>query len=80
MKFLRKAIYLFPLLLLACSSADLQRSIDLLAASQGKSLSKSEVAAGLREALQQGISKGSDQASQLDGYYKNPQLKMILLT
>lgn len=39
-------------------------------------MSKSEVAAGLREALIQGISKGSDQASKLDGYYRNPQLKI----
>jgi len=76
MKYFSKVIYLIPLLLIACSSADLQRSIDLLAELEDKPLSKSEVAAGLREALLQGISKGSDQASQLDGYYKNPQLKI----
>ena len=76
MKYFSKIIYLIPLLLIACSSADLQRSIDLLAELEDKPLSKSEVAAGLREALIQGISKGSDQASQLDGYYKNPQLKI----
>ena len=76
MKYFSKIIYLIPLLLIACSSADLQRSIDLLAELEDMPLSKSEVAAGLREALLQGISKGSDQASQLDGYYKNPQLKI----
>jgi len=76
MKNFSKVIYLIPLLLIACSSADLQRSIDLLAEIKEKPLSKSEVAAGLREALIQGISKGSDQASKLDGYYKNPQLKI----
>jgi len=76
MKYFSKIIYLIPLLLVACSSVDLQRSIDLLAELEDKPLSKSEVAAGLREALIQGISKGSDQASQLDGYYKNPQLKI----
>ena len=76
MKYFSKVIYLIPLLLIACSSADLQRSIDLLAELEDKPLSKSEVAAGLREALIQGISKGSDQASKLDGYYKNPQLKI----
>ncbi|MDH3245321.1 MAG: DUF4197 domain-containing protein [Saprospiraceae bacterium] len=31
-----------------------------------------EVAMGLKEALTIGISKGSDQLSQLDGYYKSP--------
>lgn len=76
MKYFSKIIYLIPLLLIACSSTDLQRSIDLLAELENKPLSKNEVAAGLREALIQGISKGSDQASQLDGYYKNPQLKI----
>jgi hypothetical protein len=76
MKNFNKAVYLIPLLLIACSSADLQRSMDLLAEYQEKPLSKSEVAAGLREALVQGISKGADQASKLDGYYRNPQLKI----
>lgn len=76
MNYLNKTIVLIPLLLIACSSADLQRSVDLLAEYQPKSLSRSEVAAGLRSALVQGISKGSEQASKLDGYYKNPALKI----
>lgn len=76
MKYSSKVIYLIPLLLMACSSADLQRSVNLLAELQEKPLAKNEVAAGLREALIQGISKGSEQASKLDGYYKNPQLKI----
>jgi len=76
MNYFAKAFYLIPLMLIACSSADLARSIDLLAEIQEQPLSKNEVAAGLREALIQGISKGSDQASKLDGYYKNPQLKI----
>ena len=76
MKLLSKATYLIPLLLIACSSAELKQTIDLLADAQMKPLSKTEIAAGLKEALQQGISRGSDQASQLNGYYKNPQLKI----
>ena len=39
-------------------------------------LSSSDIATGLKEALQIGISKGSDQASALDGYFKNPLLKI----
>jgi Protein of unknown function (DUF4197) len=35
-----------------------------------------EVADGLREALVKGTSKSSDVLSQLDGYYKNPQIKI----
>ncbi len=76
MKYLNKAVFLIPLLLFACKSTDLQKTIDLLAEVQNKPLSKNEVASGLRGALIQGISKGSDQASKLDGYYNNPQLKI----
>ncbi|AKD56239.1 DUF4197 domain-containing protein [Spirosoma radiotolerans] len=39
-------------------------------------LSSSDIATGLKEALQIGISKGSDQASAVDGYFKNPLLKI----
>jgi len=73
---LTKSLVLIPLWLIACSSADLQRSVDLLAEYQPKPVSRSEAAAGLKSALVQGISKGSDQASKLDGYYKNPALKI----
>jgi hypothetical protein len=39
-------------------------------------LSSEEIAEGLKEALTNGISKGSDLVSQLDGYYKNPEIKI----
>lgn len=42
----------------------------------GKEVTSTEVAQGLKEALTVGISKGAQQASQLDGYYKNPKLKI----
>lgn len=42
----------------------------------GGGLSSGDIASGLREALTKGISKGSDQASALDGYYKNPLLRI----
>ncbi len=42
----------------------------------GKEVTSTEVAQGLKEALTVGISKGAQQASQLDGYYKNPMLKI----
>ncbi|MFD2569316.1 DUF4197 domain-containing protein [Spirosoma soli] len=40
------------------------------------SLSPLEIASGLKEALQVGISKGADQASATDGYFKNPLLRI----
>lgn len=42
----------------------------------GGQLSSEEIANGLKEALTNGISKGSDIVSQLDGYYKNPEIKL----
>lgn len=39
-------------------------------------LTTTEVANGLKEALVKGISNGSDMASQLDGYFKNPKIKI----
>jgi hypothetical protein len=41
-----------------------------------KPLTTAEVGEGLKEALINGISKGSDQVSQLDGYFKNPEIKI----
>lgn len=40
------------------------------------SLTGTEIASGLKEALRVGISKGSDQASATDGYFKNPLLRI----
>jgi len=40
------------------------------------SLSNEEVGQGLKDALTQGISKGADALSQVDGYFKNPQVKI----
>jgi len=42
----------------------------------GDKLSSEEIAQGLKEALTNGISKGSDQVSRLDGYFKNPEIKI----
>lgn len=39
-------------------------------------LTNSDIASGLKEALRVGISKGADQASATDGYFKNPLLRI----
>ena len=41
-------------------------------------LSSSDIAAGLKEALRVGISKGADQASATDGYFKNALLRIAV--
>lgn len=43
---------------------------------EGESVSTEEVALGLKEALTNGVSKGSDLVSQVDGYFKNPAIKI----
>lgn len=72
---------LFPVLCIlfaACSSHQISQTIDGLNKSVGGSESPTtaEVAEGLKEALIKGISSGSDQASQLDGYFKHPVIKI----
>ncbi len=44
----------------------------------GGTSSNDEIANGLKEALRIGISKGSDQASAVDGYYKNALIKILM--
>lgn len=41
-----------------------------------KPLTSAEVSSGLKEALINGITKGTDLTSKLDGYYKNPEIKI----
>ncbi|HEY5746193.1 MAG TPA: DUF4197 domain-containing protein [Chryseolinea sp.] len=50
--------------------------VNKVAGSQQQALTTAEVADGLKEALIKGISNGSDLASQLDGYFKNPEIKI----
>ncbi len=39
-------------------------------------LTSTDIASGLKEALRIGVTNGSNQASKLDGYFKNPLLKI----
>ncbi len=70
--------FLFLVALVVFSeSAVAQLNLDKLKKTlSGESLSKEEIGEGLKEALTNGVSKGSDLVSQLDGYYKNPEIKI----
>jgi hypothetical protein len=46
--------------------------------SQGGGLTQEQVASGLKEALIQGVNKGSDKASLMDGFYKNLAIQILL--
>jgi len=61
----------------ACTSAQINQTLGGLNNALGSGEpTTNEVVAGLKEALVQGISKGSDKASKIDGYLMNPQIKI----
>src|SRR5688572_25756625 len=75
-----KKIWILSLFLLgACTTAQINQTLGDVNKTLGNSsqpLTTAEVAEGLKEALIKGISTGSDVASQLDGYFKNPEIKI----
>ena len=75
---MRKLVIGIVFVLSACTTAQINQAIsDANKAIGGdKPLTTAEVAEGLKEALIKGISNGSDLASQLDGYFKNPEIKI----
>ena len=62
----------------ACTSAQVNQAIGDINKTLGSetTLSSADVAEGLKEALIKGISSGSDLASAVDGYFKNPEIKI----
>ncbi len=67
-------------ILCACTTAQINQTIGdvnkTLGGSSTQPLSTAEVADGLKEALVKGISTGADLVSQLDGYFKNAEIKI----
>lgn len=75
---MKKTLVLTAFLLGACTSAQINQAITEVNKQMGseKPLTSAEVGEGLKEALINGISKGSDLVSQVDGYFKNPEIKI----
>lgn len=76
---MKKIFVLYFFILGSCTSAQINQTLgDVNKTLGGGStpLTTAEVAQGLKEALIKGISTGSDLASQLDGYFKNPEIKI----
>lgn len=70
-----KQVVMFSLFFMFLSScAVLQQTMDDYL--DEESLTTEEVASGLKEALIRGISEGAARASQVDGYFGNPKLKI----
>lgn len=78
---MKSKILVFILListLTACSQKiNLGQVVDVLTGgSTGGALSTSEIAAGLKQALEVGVSNGSEEVSKVDGYFSNPKIKI----
>lgn len=75
---MKRIVPLALLVCMACTTAQINQALsdaNKMATSK-KPLTATEVGAGLKEALVNGISKGSDLVSQTDGYFKNPEIKI----
>lgn len=69
MKFLKLSLVTLLLTFSACSPAELQQ---VLGGLTNDALTTGEISSGLKQALEIGIGKGSDQLSTIDGYFKSP--------
>ncbi len=68
---------IISIFLFSCTSQQLQQAQNTLGGIlEDDKLSVSQVASGLKEALSNGTNSGTSLASKVDGYYKNPQLKI----
>ena len=65
------------LVIASCTTSQMNKTLgDLGKVLNEDQLTTQEVVAGLKEALVKGISIGAASASKLDGYYKNPRIKL----
>ena len=71
-------IVFYTLLIWGCSSTQINQTLGEVnkALELQLPLTSAEVGEGLKEALIKGISTGSDLASRVDGYFKNPEIKI----
>jgi hypothetical protein len=76
---MKKILVLFCAAFLSgCSSTQVNQTLGEInkAIELEQPLTTAEVGEGLKEALIKGISTGSDLASRVDGYFKNPEIKI----
>lgn len=79
---MKNSYILFVFLFVAATAAQGQSPLDILkkvtSAKNKDSLSTGDVVSGLKEALNTGISKGTDKLSATDGFFKDAVLKIIM--
>lgn len=75
---MKKILAISVLMLGACTSAQISQTLFTVNQTMNgeQPLTSDQVGEGLKEALIKGISNGSDMASQLDGYFRNPEIKI----
>ncbi len=75
---MKKTLLVLALLACGCSSSQITQAIsEASKVMEGQPApTTDQVAAGLKEALVKGISLGTDNVSQVDGYFRNPQIKI----
>lgn len=76
---MRKIAFVYLFFLSACTTAQVSQTIsevNKVLTEDQQTPTTSEVGEGLKEALVKGISNGADLASALDGYFKNPRIKI----
>jgi hypothetical protein len=75
---MKNILFAGSLILCSCTATQLTQAVNdanqVLGAEQP--VTSEQVEQGLREALTQGVSKGTDALSQADGYFKNPEIKI----
>lgn len=77
MKMIKRSIRicLISVLFIGCTAQQIQKTIDGYLG-DGDKLTEGDVASGLKQALVSGITKGSNNASKVNGYLKNPSIKI----
>ena len=75
----KKAILMCMICLpmVSCSPELTKVLTDVLLSDGAAALTEDQIGMGLKEALQQGITKGADLVSKTDGYYKNDAIKVL---
>lgn len=76
---MRSTAILLTVLLCGCTTAQINQTlgeVNKTIGTQPAPLTSADVAEGLKEALVKGISNGADVVSQLDGYFKNPEIRI----
>ena len=75
---LRSGIIIAVFFLAACTTQQINQTMGVLNdAMSDDELTSADVANGLKQALEQGISEGADLASATDGYFKNQAIKIL---